>query len=275
MSIYRRILYTSYKIGKKIGYIDRKNSSDNYVSIITFHRVNDYDSSSLTLPRKIFDELMEEISKNYKPISLQDLIKKIRDGKELDKKTVVITFDDGYKDNILCAAPILLKYNIPATFFITSGYINTEKVFPWDRQSNVKHPSMTWNEVRELVSMGFDIGAHTINHANLGMVSLDIARTEIMGCKEQIENEINKEVNTFAYPFGGRDNVKDDVIELIRKAGFDCCCSAFGGKVTMDSDLYNLYRIATYPTVIETLMEVDNFMTYFDGKMKLNIFNFP
>jgi peptidoglycan/xylan/chitin deacetylase (PgdA/CDA1 family) len=198
---------------------------------------------------------------------------RIKNKETLDPKTVVITFDDGYKDNLLNAVPILKKYNIPATFFITSGYINTDNTLSWDKKSVVKHPLMTWDEVRELVRMGFDIGAHTVNHINLGEASLDTARKEITRCKSHIEMEIDKEINTFAFPFGKRNCIRDEVIKIIKEVGFDCCCSAYGGKVTKDTDLYNLYRIPMYPNTIELLMELDNFMIYFEGKMNINLWS--
>jgi len=273
INIKRRLLYGSYKFLKNIGYIRIKNIFKNYATILIFHRVNDFDSDPLTTPTPVFKNVVKVLRNNYKICSLQDLIMRIKNKETLDPKTVVITFDDGYKDNLLNAVPILKKYNIPATFFITSGYINTDNTLSWDKKSVVKHPLMTWDEVRELVRMGFDIGAHTVNHINLGEASLDTARKEITRCKSHIEMEIDKEINTFAFPFGKRNCIRDEVIKIIKEVGFDCCCSAYGGKVTKDTDLYNLYRIPMYPNTIELLMELDNFMIYFEGKMNINLWS--
>lgn len=269
----RYLLYNSYKFLKKIGYIHWINTFNNYANIIFYHRVNNYDSNALTTPTAVFEEMMHAVSRNYNVVSLKALIEKIKNKKPIEPKTVVITFDDGYRDNLLCAAPILQKYNIPATFFITSGYINTNRVLPWDEQNGANHPLMSWDEVKELVRMGFDIGSHTVNHVNLGKVSMDIARREIIGSKEQIEDKINKRITAISYPFGRRKCFRSARKEIIKEAGFDSCCSGYGGKVTECSDLYNLYRISMYPNTIELLMELDNFMTHFDGKMNINLYS--
>ena len=266
------LLYNSYKLLKKIGYIRWINPFNNYANIIFYHRVNNYDSNPLTTPTGVFEETMYAVSQNYNIVPLNALIEKIKNKKPIEPKTVVITFDDGYKDNLLYAAPILQKYNIPATFFITSGYINTNRILPWDGQDGANNPLMSWDEVRELVRMGFDIGSHTVNHVNLGEVSMDIARREIIGSKEQIEEKINKRITAISYPFGRRKCFRSVMKEIIKEAGFDSCCSGYGGKVTERSDLYNLYRISMYPNAIELLMELDNFMTHFDGKMDITLY---
>lgn len=271
MNIRRWLLFSGYSFLREMGYIRLKNSFQPFANIIAFHRVNNYDSDLLTTPTPVFEEMVDAIRKNYTVCSLPELIHRIKNHLSLEHKTVVITFDDGYKDNYLNAAPILHQYHIPASFFITSGYIGTEKIFPWDEQSSVSHPLMTWDEVRELAHMGFDIGGHTVNHPDLAKISLDHARDEIVGCKEQIERELHKEIHTFAFPFGERSCIRDEVIKLVREAGYDCCCSLYGGKVTSNSDLFNLHRVVTFPSTIELMMELDDFMVYVDGHMKINL----
>lgn len=270
MSITRQLLFGSYRLAKTVGFLRLRNQSLNYANILCFHRVNDYNSDSLTTRVDLFDELMGIIRSEYNPISLQTLLMKLKTGEFFAPNTVAITFDDGYKDNFLHAAPILKKYKLPATFFVTSGYINSERVFPWDEESPVKHSMMTWDEVRELVKMGFDIGGHTVNHIDLGKATIEEAKKEIIGCKEKIEKEIGRKVSEFAFPFGRANAIRDEVLDVVRKTGFDCCCSSYGGKVTAGSDPYKLERVSMYPTITEVLMELDNFMTYYKGTMKIN-----
>ena len=271
MTAKRWLLYSAYKILSRSGYLGFINRNVNYASILMYHRVNNYDHDPLTTPTVVFDEMMRELKKRYEIVSLQSLIKVINEGRALKGKVVVVTFDDGYKDNIDCAAPILKKYNIPATFFVTTGYINTEMVFPWDRDSTTKNPLMTWDEVRELDKMGFEIGAHTVSHADLGVISLEEARREVRFAKQHIESELGKKVISFAFPFGRRQSCNPEVSRIVKEEGYACCCSGYGGKVTERSDLFNLYRVPMYPSTIELSMEIDNFMTYLDGKMSINI----
>lgn len=234
-----------------------------------YHRVNNYDPNCLSTRTDVFEETLSILRDEYNVISLSTLLEILTQNKQLMPDTVIITFDDGYRDNILIAAPLLKKYNLPATFFVTSQYIGTKRMFPWDDQCAVKHELMDWDEVRELSQLGFEIGGHTANHVNLAEVSLDIAEKEITGCKKEIENKIGHEITSFTYPFGHKDCMKNSVIPIIKQAGFKCSCSGYGGKVTKNSNLFNLPRLQVYPSAHELIMDIDNFAAYVDNETKL------
>jgi len=274
LNLRRFLLLSAYKALKITRLILFRNNSFNHANILLFHRIRDNDDSPLSTPSRVFESMICEISQGYNPVSLEVLVRKIRKREELEPRSVVVTFDDGYRDNFLIAAPILQKYGVPATFFISSEYIDSERVFSWDENSKLDHPLMTWNEVRGLVKMGFDIGCHTANHYDLGQVNAEVATEEIFSSKKRIENEIGKNVTLFSFPFGRRACMRTEYKEIVKEAGFDCCCSAYGGKVNNSSDLYGLHRLSAYPSTIELLMELDGFMTYFDGNMRLNYAGF-
>ena len=272
MSAKRKILYSTYKLLKATGYISLMNSLNPRPSVLMYHRVNENLDEEMTVHKDEFEKMIKVFSQNYKVISLVDLIAKLKKKEKLDSKTIVITFDDGYKDNYEYAAPILKKYGLPATFFVTSGYIDTKRIFEWDKVNPNKHDMMTWDDVRDLSRLGFDIGSHTVNHVNLGKVDVETAITELTKSKQKIENELNKEIRLFAYPFGRMDCIRDEVVDVVKNAGYDCCCSGYGGKIKAETDVYNIYRVGgAYPNTLELLMEVDNFMTYYNGRMSINL----
>ncbi len=110
------------------------------VRILLYHRVLDLqrEKDFCSLPGiivsvKMFDEQMKYLSENYNVISLENLVDSLKNNLPFPKKGVVITFDDGWKDNFSFAFPTLKKYNLPATIFLTSGYIGTNKTF-WPEQ---------------------------------------------------------------------------------------------------------------------------------------------
>ncbi len=236
-----------------------------------YHRVNDFDSDSLTTPTPIFEQMLAMLRAEYRVVGLQTIVKSITEGLTIQPRTVAITFDDGYRDNYDVAAPLLRKYELPATFFLTSGYIGTDRVFAWDKDNIHSHPLMTWDEVRELVRMGFEVGGHTVNHVNLGEIDEKLSTREIVECKKDIEGQIGKAITAFAYPFGRRDCIRPEIYPIISKAGFHCCCAGYGGKVQQKSDPMKLFRIPMYPSATELFMDIDGFMTFFDGKMSLNV----
>lgn len=85
----------------------------------------------LAVTMENFDNQLAHICKNYNPISLTDLINFIDTG-NIPDKSVVLTFDDGYQDNFINAKPLLEKYSIPATIFVTCDYIGGRSEFWWD-----------------------------------------------------------------------------------------------------------------------------------------------
>lgn len=119
----------------------RRWISKSHVAILTYHRVcphkDKWSFESLSL--KNFETQIKYISRNYEILSLDKLVEGIQSGKSLPKKAVVVTFDDGYKDNYLHAYPIFQKYHIPATIFLATGYINTGKLFWWDKVAYIIH----------------------------------------------------------------------------------------------------------------------------------------
>jgi peptidoglycan/xylan/chitin deacetylase (PgdA/CDA1 family) len=139
--------------------------------------------------------------------------------------SIAITFDDGWIDNYTCAAPLLRKLAIPATFFVVAACADSGRM-------NSDH----W---RELSAQGFTIGSHTRTHPDLTRVSDDAAREEIAGSKADIERALGMTVDFLAYP-GGAFNTR--VAALAREAGYRAACSVLGPRDNNSSSLYWLYR---------------------------------
>jgi peptidoglycan/xylan/chitin deacetylase (PgdA/CDA1 family) len=114
---------------------------------------------------------------------------------------------------------------------------------PWDHDLGIESEWMSWSDVRDLRGMGFELGAHTINHVDLGEVHGAEAREEISESRAQLESQTRAEVRSFSYPFGGSQHFTEENRELVRDLGFDCCLSAFGGAVREDTDPFRLPRL--------------------------------
>jgi peptidoglycan/xylan/chitin deacetylase (PgdA/CDA1 family) len=274
MNIKRKLVIAAYHAARACGLITMQSERHPYASILMFHRVNDYDSDCLSVRVKVFEEMLQMFRNEYNVISLSALIEALTTGQKIKKGSIVITFDDGYRDNFLFAAPLLAKYGLPATFFVVSDYIGSNRVFPWDLDNPTHNPPMNWDEIRELSRMGFEIGGHTSNHLNLRNASIEEAQREIVESKKKIEDEIGQKITLFSYPFGGKDDMRDEIYPIIREAGFTCCCSGYGGKVTSKTDIFKLNRVVVHQSAIEMRMEIDNFLSYMDGRMRFSPNNY-
>jgi len=117
----------------------RKKLTKSQVAILMYHRVSPKENnwSLEPLSPKIFEKQVTYFSRNYEILPLDKLAQYIQQRKPLPEKAVVITFDDGYKDNYLYGYPILKKYHAPATIFLTTGHIGTGKLFWWDKVSYI------------------------------------------------------------------------------------------------------------------------------------------
>jgi peptidoglycan/xylan/chitin deacetylase (PgdA/CDA1 family) len=220
----------------------------NAAVVVAFHRIQETDGSdSLTTDAGTFERYCRFFARHFRVVSLRNLVLKLEHGIRVDHH-LAITFDDGYRDNFENALPVLEKLSLPATFFVVSDWIGTDVVPWWDRERGVRHPWMRWGEVRSLHRKGFEIGAHTRTHVDLGKVSPDLAREEILGARLDLERQIGARVESFAYPYGGRNHLTDANRELVKAAGFRCCCSGFGGINLTGADPFSLRRVPVSST---------------------------
>ncbi len=211
---------------------------------MAFHRVNDDLSDSLTCSESKFRMFCAFFKRHFDVISLHEMIQLLNDKQSIAGK-LVITFDDGYRDNYLNAAPILKELGLPASFFVTTGFIGNETIAWWDEKYLPSPAWMSWEEVRKLANDGFDVGAHTVTHADLGTLSEPEIRREVENSRDALTSELGGEpVSLFAYPYGGKENITESGRRIIQDAGFQCCLSCFGGTVTAASDPYSLNRVA-------------------------------
>ena len=212
--------------------------------VVTLHRVNDVNAGDgLTLSSAEFEDHCRFLSDHFDVVSLAEIVQRLEGGVSFDRQ-VAITFDDGYLDNYEVAAPILARHGLHATFFVSTGFIETDVVAPWDLDMPAAPGWMTWDQVRGLHDQGFAIGGHTIDHVDLGEVAGDAARLQLTNSREVLRERLGVDVELFAYPFGRSDNITEANRSLVREVGFRCCASCFGGFVEAGTSPFALPRFA-------------------------------
>jgi len=184
--------------------------------ILYYHRVDDGLHPSKGISPRTFALQMSLLSLlGFRTVTFRDLVRFLEGHGRLPKKPAIVTFDDGYLDNYLNAAPILRRHGFSATVFLVSGRVGMDSIWvrePWDVA-----PLMNLEQVRELLGQGFQFGSHTRTHPRLVAVSRERAWDEIRGSKEDLENLLQVEVDTFCYPYG---DYNDDVVKMVSEAGY-------------------------------------------------------
>lgn len=212
------------------------------VAVLLYHRVSDDMRDNLTVGVEQFEKQMAWIRANYPVVSLEDIVAG-NIPKNATRPVVAVTFDDGYRDNYEHASPILLQHRVPAAFFVNTGMLGTDRAFEHDlEQMGRAVPVMTWEQVEELKREGFTIGSHTVNHIDCGRVDSETLRRELEVSKAELEERLGLEEVYFAYPFGARDNITPEGIEMVREIGYACCASAYNG-LNDEIDPMNVRRI--------------------------------
>lgn len=213
------------------------------MTIVAFHRVNDLlPLDGLTCSSSKFEAFCRFFQKYFRVLSLADQVAGCRSGRDMGG-TLSITFDDGYLDNVEVAAPILRHLGLPATFFVTTGFISSQSIAPWDTALPRNPGWMNWDHVRTLVKQGFDVGSHTDTHIDMGALDPQAIRADLATSKRKLLEELGITAELFAYPFGGREHMSPAARQLVREAGFICCASCYGGVNSPAADPYALNRI--------------------------------
>ncbi|MBU1148341.1 MAG: polysaccharide deacetylase family protein [Candidatus Omnitrophica bacterium] len=199
------------------------------VPILMYHRFG-YENNTLYVAPENFSRQMAYIKdKGYDVISLDELVGGIKNNRKFKHKTVVITTDDGYKDNYTYAYPILRKYNLPATMFIIANFIDNKEDY------------MTWSEIKTMASKNISFGGHTRNEEYLPSVKeKEVLWDEIVGCKKAIENKIGVPVEYFCYPTGG---FTEEVKAFVKEAGYKGACTTNRGFIELNKGIYELKRV--------------------------------
>jgi len=215
--------------------------------VAVFHRVDDrYPENPVTCTSRGFEEFCAFFARHFTVVPLGELVERLATGRDVGG-LLAITFDDGYLDNREVAAPILSRRGLPATFFVATDFIGSSQVPWWDAEAGIPSRWMSWDDVRGLATDGFEIGSHTVHHADLGKVRGADARRELTESKRRLESELHRGVTLFAYPYGGREHFDESNRPLVRQEGYSCCVSAFGGSVPSGTDPFRMRRTPVSP----------------------------
>jgi peptidoglycan/xylan/chitin deacetylase (PgdA/CDA1 family) len=216
-----------------------------------YHKVNDLPNNRMSMPTGLFDEQMAQLRElGYTVVDLDAVLAHYSEGRPLPPGAVLITFDDGYRDNLVNAAPVLHKHGYAAVQFVPIAYVGDRQPLPHEEHlaaSGVLNPTVEWEELAELEALGVRIESHGISHRPLADLELDEAAREITISKLRLEDKLGREVRAFSYVKGSEAHYKQVHLSLVRQAGYDVAFTAVSGANSPASDPLQLRRYNVEP----------------------------
>lgn len=192
-----------------------------------------------TSPRA-FEEQMKFLHENgYSSIDLGKLPGDIeKDGG--GRKEVVITFDDGYKDFLVNARPIMDKYGFTATVFLVTGMMGSRSSTLGGKEI------LDWSDVQVLRKRGVTFGSHTVNHPTLKRYALEEVEAEVGESKKEIESRLGEPVEAFSYPYAFPEGSVDFLGEyfgILDRCGYRFAVTTVIGRVAEGDNPLALKRL--------------------------------
>jgi len=215
------------------------------IPILMYHGINNVLGSSHpyfetnTSPDAFASQMRYLRDSGYTPITLDGAVQTLK-ASDIRPRSVVITFDDGFRDFYTRAMPILQAHGFAATMFVVSSFMGTRIERFVDREF------MTWGEVREVESLGVQIGSHTVSHPQLHQVSLKDVKRELGESKQTIEDQLGKSITSFSYPYAfpeQDDAFKVELRQGLASAGYASGVTTVIGSAGLRDDRYFLPRI--------------------------------
>jgi peptidoglycan/xylan/chitin deacetylase (PgdA/CDA1 family) len=236
------VYYLATRSQRQRAATDRAARGMEPVNVLFYHRVADTNPNGWTMSTAMFARQVRWLKERFDVVDLTEAQRRIASGHN-SRPTVAITFDDGYAENMQFAVPLLLKEQVPFTYFVSTNHVFGNRPFPHDEAIGRPLTPNTVSQLREMAAAGVEIGAHNRNHIHLGVVSADVIEDEIVGSKYDLEQALEREIRYYAFPYGQPSDLSTAAFQIAHRAGYLGICSAYGGFNFPCDDPFHLQRI--------------------------------
>jgi peptidoglycan/xylan/chitin deacetylase (PgdA/CDA1 family) len=230
----------------------------------------------------VFRDQMDAVGRWFEVRPLGWILDRLTAGEPVGRDVLAITFDDGYRNNLTHAAPLLREYGFHATFFVTTGFVDGTrtpwwfrlrsqlvrsadaaavagiaareeelKAFPADErelwvgdEGGAAYPLMSWEDVKKLIALGFDIGPHTVSHVSFTRETATRVDMEIRVSTARVREMTGRSPLCFSYPYGRSKDIGPDVIGLLQREGFAGAVTTVSGLNRRGENPFRLKRLS-------------------------------
>ena len=196
--------------------------------ILTYHRIEADDSDPFAVAPSAFRDQMAVLSSGGSVTALSEALARL-DRKDPAFFRIALTFDDGTRDFLAEALPILQAFRLPATLYVSPLKVGGAGF-------------LSWEELQEISRTDIAVECHGLDHRSLGGLAPDELRRQIRESKRRLEDRLGKEVTSIAYPYGTVRDFDENVKLEVRQAGYQNGCSSINGLNQAGSDRFELKR---------------------------------
>lgn len=228
------------------------------IPVLLYHGIAGESSQEVarfTLPPKVFGDHMRHLAdEGYTSMTVSAYLPLLTNGAPFPERPVLITFDDGFRNFLTEALPILERHGLSATLYVTTGFMGDGGI-PGVNGSG--DPMLSWSELAEVARRGVEVGGHTHTHPMLDTLPQAAARDEIRRCKDLIEQHLGARVATFAYPHGYSS---PSVRRAVRETGYTSACAVRNALSHPGDDPFAIARL-----MLEAGHSMDDFRRMLSG----------
>jgi peptidoglycan/xylan/chitin deacetylase (PgdA/CDA1 family)/O-antigen/teichoic acid export membrane protein/aminoglycoside phosphotransferase len=209
------------------------------IPILLYHSISSQPSRAIApfaVSPEAFVQHLDLIADGHVALTVSQLVSLLDNGEAIPAGALVITFDDGFADNLEVAAPLLQARRLPATIYLTTSQLAESAQSPHERRGKM----LSWSALDDLEAAGFEIGAHGHHHRQFDVLPINTVAHEIARCKELLEGRVGHRVATFAYPHGYSS---PDVRQAVRAAGFEAACGVKNALSHPFDDRWSIARL--------------------------------
>ena len=190
--------------------------------VLCYHALSDEWPAPLSVRPDLFERQIDLLlGRGYRPKTFSDAVLSPGTGGE---KTLVVTFDDGFRSVTERALPVLDRLGVPGTIFAVSSFAGAGDPLAWEgieqwragpHESELA--SLDWAGFRDLQAGGWEVGSHTVSHPRLTRLGADELARELAESREQVSAALGRECTAIAYPYGDVDQA---VVRASAEAGY-------------------------------------------------------
>lgn len=195
-----------------------------------------------------FEALIVELMKIGTFVTTDECVDMLKGKRSIDGRYFHLSFDDGFRNVVNNAIPVLMRHGVPAIIFVPTSFMGadfqmTTKYCREITLYNTTIELMKWQDLEKLRLLGFEIGSHTKTHARFSAISgdPDFMYEEIAGSKQEIEKRLGIECKYISWPYGKKADSDGASLSMVEKVGYHACFGAFRGSIV--PQITNIFAI--------------------------------